>query len=420
MSNSSNNPPPDDHSKTAPNIPVSREDSPNDWDKTNYNQKYSPQPPADDWGKTVANYNIPSSAEQDFDKTFSPGAEKPKTPDWGMTEANINIAQDDFAGQGASSGGRGGGNESYGATTPYFRLPEAERAKYQNLPPTPAEQAAQQKEEEKKKGGLPSWLLVSGGLLGMFVFAVIVLLLVWFFFLNKTGFNVTVKSLPPRSDVYVDGTKWGVSNEDGSIILQSLKGGATKKIEIKHPNFTCQPREVKGENGEMLEITAQCSQNAAVKPPPTDDCQNLKSGEFEKAERCANQALDNLKEPFTPEDLAKALNLYIINFAVNKWDIPPKNMDFLKRASEYMKKLPPTTVIEVGGHTDSDGTDAKNQVLSENRAKAVYEALIKFGVNASMLTQKGYGETKPKPNNQNRNADEKFQNRRIEYTVIKK
>lgn len=384
MSNSSNNPPPDDFSKTAPNVPASRSgDASSDWDKTNYNQKYSPQPPADDWGKTVANYNVSSDAEPDFGKTYKSGS------------------------------------ESYQATTPYIRLPEADRAKYQNLPPTPTEEAAHHKEEEKK-GGLPSWLLVSGGLLAMFVFAVAVLLLVWFFFINKTGFNVTVKSLPARSDVYVDGTKWGVSNEDGSINLQSLRGGETKRIEIKHPNYTCQPREVSGKNGETLEITAQCSQIAQVKPPPTDDCQNIKSGEFDKAERCANQALDNLKEPYAPEDVARALNLYIINFAVNKWDIPPKNMAFLEKASNYIKKLPATTVIEVGGHTDSDGTDAKNQVLSENRAKAVYNALAKFGVNSAMLTEKGYGESKPKPGNQNRNADEKFQNRRIEYTVIKK
>ena len=113
--------------------------------------------------------------------------------------------------------------------------------------------------------------------------------------------------------------------------------------------------------------------------------------------------------------------MYIINFAVNKFDIKPDDMVFLEKASNYIKKLPPTTKIEVGGHTDSDGTDEKNQKLSENRAKAVRDTFVsKFGVNSNMLTEKGYGKTRPRPGNQNRNDDEKFQNRRIEYTVLSK
>jgi OOP family OmpA-OmpF porin len=75
-------------------------------------------------------------------------------------------------------------------------------------------------------------------------------------------------------------------------------------------------------------------------------------------------------------------------------------------------------VIEVGGHTDSDGSDAANQALSESRAKAVREALIKFNVKPEMLTEKGYGESKPIKTNDT--EDGKFQNRRIEYSAVKK
>ena len=78
-------PPPDDFSKTTPNIPVSRDDVPNDWEKTNYGKKFSPQPPADDWGKTAPNYKIPPQDELDFDKTYKSSAQNPKTPDWGIT-----------------------------------------------------------------------------------------------------------------------------------------------------------------------------------------------------------------------------------------------------------------------------------------------------------------------------------------------
>ena len=134
-------------------------------------------------------------------------------------------------------------------------------------------------------------------------------------------------------------------------------------------------------------------------------------------QKCAEDALANLKEPFSADDLAKILSMYIINFASGKFDIPEKNLKFLEKAAAAMKKLPPTTKIEVGGHTDSVGTDENNQKLSENRAKSVRDALVsKFGVAASMLTEKGYGKIKPKASNDT--EDGKFQNRRIEYTVL--
>lgn len=403
--------PPDDFSKTTPNIPRADDLESADWEKTNYNSNFAPQPPVDD-----------------FNKTYMPAGQNPKAADWGVTDANIKVPDDDFGGEKENIGGR----TNYGATSPFIQLPEAERAKYQNLPPTPTQKAEKEKEEhEHKKSGIPSWFWAVGGLLTMFFFAVFVLIAVWYFFLRPTGFEVVIQSAPARSEIWIDGTIWGVTDGDGSIRLKGLKAGELKLIEIKHPNFTCDPWKIEGVSGVPKIINARCTQTSGTttttSPTPkivtsnNDDCSKIGLGEFEKAERCANAALDSLKEPYSAEDVARALNLYIIRFAVNKFDIPEKNMKFLEKASNYLKKLPPTTVIEVGGHTDSDGTEEKNQKLSENRAKSVRDALVnKFGVNPNMLTEKGYGESRPKPGNQNRNPDEKFQNRRIEYTVLKK
>ncbi len=409
--------PPDDFSKTTPNIPRADEMESNDWEKTNYNSKFAPQPPADDWGKTVTNIP-PINNEPDFNKTYMPSGQNSKTPDWGVTDQNIKIPNHDFSDEQQENQGN---RTNYGATSPFIQLPEAERAKYQNLPPTPTQAAEQKKEDDKqKKGGIPNWFWAVAGLLTMFFFAIIVFLLVYYFYLRPTGFEIVIQSAPPRSEVWVDGTRWSVTEGNGTLLASGLKSNELKKIEIRNPNFTCDPRDIEGKDGESVIITARCT--AIVKlPPPPDDCKDFKKGEFEKAKKCANLALDNLKEPYSAEDIAKALNLYIINFAVNKFDIKSDDMVFLEKASTYLKKLPPTTVIEVGGHTDSDGTDDKNQKLSENRAKSVRDALVgKFGVNSNMLTEKGYGKSRPKPGNQNRNDDEKFQNRRIEYTVIKK
>ncbi|CAN5123960.1 hypothetical protein BH20ACI1_BH20ACI1_07760 [soil metagenome] len=406
-------PPPDDFSKTTPNIPISADEpkQSSDWEKTNYN--YPAQPPADDWGNTVANYK-PKDSYEDFSDPYAPASNKPKVPDWGITQANINIPDDNnFGGKPPSSDNQ---NEEYGATTPYFRLPEAERAKYQNIPPTPTQEAELQKQTEKEKGGIPAWLWVSGGLMSMFLFAVFVLLVVYIFFLPKTGYEAVVKGAPAGSRVMVNGAFWGVASQDGSIKLPVLKAGETKKVEITHLNFICEPETIKGEDGIQPEpIIARCKPAATELPT---ECDNIKPGGEDIAAKCANIALDGLSDNFSVDDLLRAMNLYIIQFATGKYDIPPKNMAFLERAAGYMKKLPPTVQVEVGGHTDSVGTDESNQILSDNRAKAVREALIKFGISPEMLTEKGYGSKQPKAANDN--ADGKFQNRRIEYTAVKK
>ncbi len=73
------------------------------------------------------------------------------------------------------------------------------------------------------------------------------------------------------------------------------------------------------------------------------------------------------------------------------------------------------TMIEVAGHTDSTGTDAINQPLSENRAKAVSDYLVGKGVNGARLTPVGYGSTQPIADNAT--AEGRQKNRRVEIHV---
>ncbi len=390
------------------NFPKQPTDDSDDWGKVG--SKHSAQPPADDWGNTVANVR---HEDIDFNKTYMPGAGN-QPNDWGSTQGNIKLPSDVNYGGGQDSGGRD--DNDFGATTPYFRLPDSERAKYQNVPPTPTQVAEQKRQEEKAKGGVPGWLWASGGLLAMFLFAVLVLGIVYIFILKDTGFTQIVKGAPQGSSVLVNGAYWGTTSDDGTINLPTLRAGETKKIEIKHPNWVCEPQDVKGEDGVKREpIIARCKQ---VDKPISNECLNIKVGEVEKAERCANLQLDQLGNNFSIDDLLRALNLSIINFDSGKWDIPEERKPFLQKAAGYLQKAPPTVVIEVGGHTDSDGSDVANQTLSENRARSVREALIKFGVKPEMLTEKGYGEAKPIKTNET--DDGKFQNRRIEYSAVKK
>ena len=75
----------------------------------------------------------------------------------------------------------------------------------------------------------------------------------------------------------------------------------------------------------------------------------------------------------------------------------------------------PDTDIEVQGHTDSKGSEAYNQTLSEKRATAVSGYLVGKGITSSRLTIKGFGETVPKYDNETEEG--RAQNRRVEFLI---
>jgi outer membrane protein OmpA-like peptidoglycan-associated protein len=77
----------------------------------------------------------------------------------------------------------------------------------------------------------------------------------------------------------------------------------------------------------------------------------------------------------------------------------------------------PDIEVEISGHTDSRGSNQKNQVLSEQRANAVKDWLVSKGINPNRITTIGYGEDKPiAPNDSEENMRK---NRRIEFKRTK-
>jgi outer membrane protein OmpA-like peptidoglycan-associated protein/uncharacterized protein YidB (DUF937 family) len=109
------------------------------------------------------------------------------------------------------------------------------------------------------------------------------------------------------------------------------------------------------------------------------------------------------------------LNRTVLNFATASAALPDGSAGPLQTAADRIKGLPAGTRIEVGGHTDNTGSAAANMALSQRRADAVRDALVKDGVDGSMLTTKGYGETKPIASNDT--PDGRLQNRRTEFTA---
>jgi len=74
------------------------------------------------------------------------------------------------------------------------------------------------------------------------------------------------------------------------------------------------------------------------------------------------------------------------------------------------------TYVDVVGHTDSTGSEAYNQKLSERRANAVQDYLVSKGVRASRLSAKGYGESMPVASNDTKAG--RAENRRVELIVL--
>jgi outer membrane protein OmpA-like peptidoglycan-associated protein len=74
--------------------------------------------------------------------------------------------------------------------------------------------------------------------------------------------------------------------------------------------------------------------------------------------------------------------------------------------------------VEVRGHTDSTGDEAHNLKLSERRADAVVEYMIKNGISPEQISARGFGETRPVDSNDT--AEGRARNRRTEFVFKKK
>jgi transforming growth factor-beta-induced protein len=127
-------------------------------------------------------------------------------------------------------------------------------------------------------------------------------------------------------------------------------------------------------------------------------------------------ALDGVLVPpgFVLADVNDILDLAAITFEVGSAVITADGQAELDRAAEYLVANP--VAVEIGGHTDADGSEESNLVLSEQRAQSVVDYLIAAGVDPGLLSAVGYGEALPIADN---DTDEgRAQNRRIEFSIL--
>ena len=112
----------------------------------------------------------------------------------------------------------------------------------------------------------------------------------------------------------------------------------------------------------------------------------------------------------------KSFNLSDIYFETNSFLISSIAKNVLFEFATYLN-LNNNMEIEINGFTDNIGESNINQILSENRAKAVYELLIAYGFDKERLSYNGYGEQFPKV--ENTSIGNRAQNRRTEFRIIR-
>jgi outer membrane protein OmpA-like peptidoglycan-associated protein len=122
------------------------------------------------------------------------------------------------------------------------------------------------------------------------------------------------------------------------------------------------------------------------------------------------EGLKNIEE-------GSAIVLENIFFEFNKTDLLPESYIELNKIADFMIENN-INRIEISGHTDSEGSDAYNQKLSEGRAQAVVNYLISRGVHPVSMEAVGYGKTRPIDTNLTEEGRAK--NRRVEFMLVKR
>jgi|WetSurMetagenome_2_1015567.scaffolds.fasta_scaffold00001_360 outer membrane protein OmpA-like peptidoglycan-associated protein/tetratricopeptide (TPR) repeat protein len=146
-----------------------------------------------------------------------------------------------------------------------------------------------------------------------------------------------------------------------------------------------------------------------------------KSGYLFYSENFMFEGVHTVMEPFikrislSPAKVGERMLLSNVFYEVDSWELRPESVEELNNLADLMT-YNKDIIVEIGGHTDSTGTDQYNLVLSEKRALSVVNYLIGKGIAADRLTYKGYGNTSPI--GKNVTYEGRKLNRRTEVKII--
>ena len=222
---------------------------------------------------------------------------------------------------------------------------------------------------------------------------------------------------------------------DGKIIYQkgklSIDGKVMHKKEIEHVETYLSKIAIETQNSLVLNIRAIKGKKAkrkAKKLLKALQKQRAKKEEIKRAQQEVSKdivAMMDARRGKETKSLSDNTNVRknlrtlfeteIIKFNTAQTTLTPLGLGTVSKITVILKAYP-TVKIEIAGHTDSDGDDAFNMLLSQGRVNNVKRALMKEGIVKERIQAVGYGETEPLlPNTNSKN---KQKNRRVEIIVI--
>jgi outer membrane protein OmpA-like peptidoglycan-associated protein len=157
---------------------------------------------------------------------------------------------------------------------------------------------------------------------------------------------------------------------------------------------------------------------------PEDDLDTDHDGVPDFRDACPQQAIRRGQNPRTSDGCPRLAEISEdkiviterVYFEEGKARLLPESTPVLVAVAQVLVEHPEIRDVLVEGHTNDVGDDEVNYRLSDARARAVMDWLIRNGVDRNRLTSKGYGETRPLvPNDGDEN---RARNRRVEFTIL--
>ena len=195
-----------------------------------------------------------------------------------------------------------------------------------------------------------------------------------------------------------------------ATLLLALAAGAVAADKYSGPDDPALQADARAAraNAKILDVVAT-----------TRDIENMTRG-IDSKTRGIESVLKDLNAKVTEREIRIELSADVL-FDFDKHELRPEAVPSLQKVAEVLRSRAGSPVT-IEGHSDGKGSDAYNQPLSEKRAQAVREWLVKKGgALAAGMTTKGWGKSKPVvPNTRPDGSDDpegRKKNRRVEITV---
>ena len=205
---------------------------------------------------------------------------------------------------------------------------------------------------------------------------------------------------------------------------QSQQQAAASQLQAQQ---SAQQAEQSAQQAQQAKLDAESAQVAKAQADAARAQAEAQAAEAQARAAAANKSADDanavrerlrqqLNSVLATSETARGLivNMSDVLFDTGKYTLKPGTQISLAKVSGILEAYPGLKV-QVEGYTDSVGTDALNQTLSENRASTVMGFLVQQGVSADNITSKGFGKNDPVADNST--ASGRQQNRRVNMVV---